>query len=293
MLQVNVISKNKTLNARGRIIDVSRPRVMGVLNATPDSFYAGSRHTQIDLALARTEKMLEDGPCIIDVGGYSSRPGAVDISIDEELERVVPIINNIHNRFPEALISVDTFRARVARAGVDAGASIINDVSGGSLDSEMFTAVSELKVPYVLMHMKGTPQTMTQLATYDDLMQELITYFHEKIAALHRLGVTDIIIDPGFGFAKSVDQNFFLLKHLHAFEIFNQPLMIGVSRKSMIWKTLNTDPEGALNGTTVLHTLALMKGAALLRVHDVREAAETIKLVERTDFGSAFNNFNR
>jgi dihydropteroate synthase len=284
-MQSNGFSMNKTLNAGGRIIDLSKPTVMGILNITPDSFFDGSRYNDPSQALKKAEQMLKDGATFIDVGGYSSRPGATDISIEEEIERVVPVIAAIKKNLPEAVISIDTFRSKVAIAAVEEGASMINDISGGELDPKMFDTVSNLKVPYVLMHMQGNPQTMTQLTQYNNLVNEMLDYFHQRIQRLQDLGVKDIVVDPGFGFAKTVSQNFELLNHLDLFKITGKPILAGLSRKSMIWKTLQTNPEGALNGTTALNTVALLKGASILRVHEVKQAIEIIKLLEGIKIG--------
>lgn len=222
--------------------------------------------------------MLRDGAALVDIGGYSSRPGAADTSEQEETQRIVQPISAIRKRFPEAIITIDTFRSGVARKAVDAGADIINDISGGELDKEMYNTVAELQVPYICMHMKGTPETMNNLAQYANLEHEIITYFHQKIVALQKAGVKDIIVDPGFGFAKTIGQNFQLMNNLNFLGVLGKPVLIGVSRKSMIWKTLQTSPEHALNGTTALNMVALMKGVSILRVHDVKEAVETVKL---------------
>jgi len=270
-------SKN-TLNANGKIIDLSVPVVMGILNVTPDSFYDGGKYTGEKSILKRVETMVLEGAGIIDVGGYSSRPNAEDISINEELDRVVPTIEKLKRAFPDVIISIDTFRSEVARKGVEAGAGIINDISGGSLDPLMFQTVSELKVPYILMHMKGTPKTMVGLSQYQDMVEELVDYFLEKINQLQNLGVTEIVIDPGFGFAKSIPQNYELIRKLTYFKSLNFPILVGLSRKSMIYKTLGVDPDETLNGTTVLNTIALMNGASILRVHDVKECVEAVKL---------------
>jgi dihydropteroate synthase len=272
---------NKTLNIRGRLLDLSTPRVMGILNITPDSFYTGSRTTSEKEILQKAEKVLGEGATFLDVGGYSSRPGATDISIEEEISRVRAAIQPIVREFPKAIISIDSFRSEVVRAAVGEGAAFINDVSGGNLDPLMFETVAKLKVPYILMHMKGTPQTMASLTNYNNLLKEMVDYFHQKIAALHHLGVKDVIIDPGFGFAKSVEQNFEILHHLDHFQVLGKPVLVGLSRKSMIWKTLDSDADKALNGTTTLNTIALLKGASILRVHDVKEAVEAVKLVSK------------
>ncbi|HEY3405816.1 MAG TPA: dihydropteroate synthase [Ohtaekwangia sp.] len=262
-------------------MDLHTPRVMGILNITPDSFYDGGRYETKTSLLNRVEQMLREGASLIDLGGYSTRPGAKDISTDEELKRVVPAIKDVVKSFPEALISIDTFRSEVAQAAVHEGACMINDVTGGSADPKMYQTVANLSVPYIVMHMRGTPQTMTSLTEYENLLKELTDYFHERIARLESLGVKDILIDPGIGFAKTPSQNFQLLNQLHYFSITQRPILIGVSRKSTIWKTLSITPEEALNGTTALNTIALLKGASLLRVHDVKEAVEVVKLVSQ------------
>lgn len=268
----------KTLNVNGRLVDLSTPVVMGILNITPDSFFEGSRFNTESEILQQTEKMLSEGATFIDVGGYSSRPGADDISVEEELFRVTKAIQAIVREFPNAIISVDTFRSAVAKAAIQEGASIVNDISAGELDSQMFETVASLKVPYIAMHMRGTPQNMKEFTPYDNLVKDVMNYFTEKINRLKALGVYDIIIDPGFGFAKTIDQNFELLAHLHYFKNLERPILAGLSRKSMIWKTLAVSPEEALNGTTALNMTALLKGVSILRVHDVKEAVEVIKL---------------
>jgi dihydropteroate synthase len=288
-MQSNVFSTNKTLNLRGRIMDLSIPKVMGILNITPDSFYDGGRFLSVDQAVTKCGEMLEEGAEMIDVGGYSTRPGAIDVSEQEELDRVIPVIEKIVQHFPETSISIDTFRSSVASQAVKAGASIINDVSGGNLDGNMFPTVASLGVPYILMHSRGTPQTMTSLTQYDNLLTDIAFDLSKKINQLQSLGVKDIIIDPGFGFAKTIDQNFELLGNLGYFRILEKPLLIGLSRKSMIWKTLAINSKEALNGTTTLNTIALIKGASILRVHDVKEAVECVKLVSRTLSGQPNN----
>lgn len=255
---------------------------MGILNVTPDSFYAGSRLENSDQILDRAAVMIRDGADILDVGGYSTRPGADIISPEEETNRVVNAIQLLTQRYPDVLISIDTFRSSVAEKAVEAGASMVNDVSGGEMDPRMFETVAHLRVPYILMHMRGTPQTMSTMTQYNNLLKDLTDYFHKKIHQLHALGVHDVIIDPGFGFAKTPEQNFELLRCLSYFTIFRLPILVGLSRKSMIWKTLDTNADNALNGTTALHMLALTNGARLLRVHDVREAKECITLFHRT-----------
>lgn len=270
------------LNLKGDLVDISTPIVMGVLNVTPDSFYDGGKYTQERTILQQAEVILSEGASIIDIGGYSSRPGASDISIEEEKKRVVESIKLVSKTFPEAYISIDTFRASVARASIEAGACIINDISGGALDENMFETVAEMSVPYVLMHMVGTPQTMTQHTLYDNLLLDILNYFQLKVAQLRALGVADIIIDPGFGFAKTPNQSYEMLGQLASFQVLNLSMMAGVSRKSMIYRKLGITPQDALNGTTVLNTIALMNGAKILRVHDVKEAIETIKLYKLT-----------
>lgn len=266
------------LNCKGQLIDLRTPKVMGILNITPDSFFDGGKYKNEKQILSQVEKMLNDGATFIDVGAYSSRPGAKHISEDEELNRITPIIKLLVKEFPEISLSIDTFRSKVAQETVQAGASIINDISGGSLDKNMFTTIAELQVPYILMHMKGTPQTMKTENIYKNLIQEVVFYFSEKVNQLRILGVNDIILDPGFGFAKDTTQNFELMNNLEVFKHLDLPLLVGVSRKSMIYKTLNVLPEEALNGTTFLNTVSLMAGAKILRVHDVKEAVECVKL---------------
>jgi dihydropteroate synthase len=270
------------LNLKGDLVDISTPIVMGVLNVTPDSFYDGGKYTQEKAILQQAEGMLSEGASIIDIGGYSSRPGAIDISTEEEEKRVVESIKLVSKTFPEAYISVDTFRASVARESIEAGACIINDISGGTLDEKMFDTVAEMGVPYVLMHMRGTPQTMTQHTSYDNLLLDMLNYFQRRVAQLRAGGVADIIIDPGFGFAKTPDQSYEVLRQLASFQVLSLPVMAGLSRKSMIYRKLGITPQEALNGTTVLNTVALMNGATILRVHDVKEAIETIKLYKLT-----------
>lgn len=254
---------------------------MGIINVTPDSFFSGSRKTAIAEILKLAESMLIDGATFLDIGGYSSRPRAKDITTAEELERVIQPIESIVNKFPKAIISIDTFRSEVAKQAVSVGASLVNDISAGNLDSGMLSAVAEMNVPYIAMHMRGTPQNMKELNKYDDLIQEVMKYFSSVVHDCNQLGIKDVIIDPGFGFAKTADQSFDLLKELDHFHHLDRPLMVGISRKSMIYRTLNSTAEEVLNGTTVLNTVALLKGAAILRVHDVKEAVEAVKLVNR------------
>jgi dihydropteroate synthase len=270
-----------TINCNGELIDLSTPKVMGILNVTPDSFFDGGRYTNDREVLQRVEQMLTDGATFIDVGGYSSKPNAAEVTVQEEIARTVPIVASILQHFPQAIVSIDTFRSEVAQLCLDQGAAIVNDISAGLLDPLMLKIVANYQVPYIMMHMKGTPQTMSTLAQYDDLVKELLFYFSERIATARSLGISDLIVDPGFGFAKTIDQNFELLRHLDIFKTLDLPILAGVSRKSMIHKTLQIKPEEALNGTTVLNTLALEKGASILRVHDVKEAVETIKLWQK------------
>jgi dihydropteroate synthase len=253
---------------------------MGILNLTPDSFFSGSRVPDVYNLLTRAEKMLASGADFLDVGGYSSRPGADHISESEELSRVVPAINALSKEFPDALLSVDTFRAQVADAALDAGAALVNDISAGEQDNQMLATVARHGAPFVCMHMRGTPQTMQQHTQYENLVFELIDFSQRKLAACREAGIKDIIIDPGFGFAKTVEQNFDLLAHLERLNVLGVPLLVGLSRKSMVWRTLQTDAQGALNGSTALHMVALQKGASILRVHDVKEAKETITLFQ-------------
>ena len=252
---------------------------MGIINVTPDSFYENSRFQNSEIILNRVSQMILEGVDMVDIGGYSSRPGAVDISVDEEIGRVVPVIALIHKTYPDLLISIDTFRSRVASEALKVGASIINDISGGAQDEEIFKVAAENSAPYILMHMKGTPQNMVSLANYENLINEIVLYFSTQIEKAKKAGIKDIILDPGFGFSKTIDQNFKLLTQLEQLNLFNLPLLVGVSRKSMIYKTLGISPEESLNGTTVLNTIALMKGASILRVHDVKEAKQTIRLM--------------
>lgn len=271
-------STNKTLNLSGRLVSLETPIVMGILNVTPDSFYDGGKFTQEQSIVEHVAKMLAEGAAIVDIGGYSSRPGASDVTVEEEKKRVIPVIKLIKKHFNDVIISIDTFRSSVAQEAIDEGALMINDISGGARDVEMFKTVAELKVPYICMHMKGTPETMNSLASYENLIHEIIANFQQKLSLMISLGIKDIILDPGFGFAKTVEHNFELLNGLDRFQILEKPILVGLSRKSMIWKTLSTTPNNALNGTTALHMAALNKGASILRVHDVKEAIETINL---------------
>ncbi len=269
------------INLNGILTDISVPRVMGILNVTPDSFYAASRQQADEEISTRVLQILEAGADIIDVGAYSSRPGAGDVPADEEMRRLSHALDILRRTAPDAVVSVDTFRAQVARRCVeDLGVQIINDISGGELDAGMFDTVAQLQVPYILMHMKGTPRTMQQEPHYDDLMTEMLQYFGRKVEQLHEMGVKDIILDPGFGFGKTMAHNYELMRRLQDLQVLGLPLLVGVSRKSMIYRLLGTTPEEALNGTTVLNALALTKGANILRVHDVKAAVETVRIVQ-------------
>ena len=269
-----------TINCKGHLIDLSSPKVMGILNITPDSFYDGGKHNSEKAIIKHVKQMLLEGATFIDIGAYSSKPGADFVSEDEELARILPIITRVLKEFPEALLSIDTFRSRVAKECIQMGAALINDISAGKLDDTMLNTVADLHVPYIMMHMRGTPQTMQKQTVYNNLVKDILFYFSERIAAVRQLGIVDMIIDPGFGFAKTLEQNFELLNQLELFNMLELPLLVGVSRKSMIYKTLQNSASEALNGTTALNTIALQKGANILRVHDVKEAIETIKLVQ-------------
>ena len=277
------------INVNGRLMDLSEPQVMGILNVTPDSFYAGSRsETEKDL-VQRLHQIIDEGASIIDIGGYSSRPNAEHISAEEEMNRLRNGLEIIRKHSPNAVVSVDTFRADVAKMCVEEyGVAIINDISAGQMDKEMFPTIAQLGIPSIIMHMKGTPQDMQMNPQYDHFLKEIFYYFSEKVQKLRDLGVKDIIIDPGFGFGKTLEHNYELMNHLEEFSLFELPLLVGVSRKSMIYKLLGTTPEEALNGTTALHTIALLKGTNILRVHDVKEAVESIKIVQKMKTCQAF-----
>lgn len=275
------LAKPYSLNLRGRLTEISSPKVMGIVNVTPDSFYAQSRKQTAREIGEQVNKMLDEGADMIDVGAYSSRPGASDVSPEEEMNRLARALDIIREQHPEVIVSVDTFRAKVAQECVERyGADIINDISGGDLDPEMFETAAALNVPYILMHMKGTPQDMQKAPCYNHLMSEMLQYFAERIDRLHLLGLNDIILDPGFGFAKTLGHNYQLMKHLSELHTLGLPLLAGISRKSMIYRLLDSTPQEALNGTTVLNTLALVQGASILRVHDVKAACEAVKIVE-------------
>lgn len=270
--------KKKSINCDGKIVNLDEPLVMGILNATPDSFFDGGKHTDEKNIIAFVKQQLADGAAIIDIGGYSSKPGAAEVSEKEELNRVIPVIRLLKQEFKDLIISIDTFRSAVAREAIKNGAGLINDISAGELDSKMFDVVAELNVTYIMMHMQGTPQTMQKNPTYQNVTKEVMNYFAEKVNVLHQKGVNDIILDPGFGFGKTLEHNYQLLRELNHFAIFELPVLVGLSRKSMITKALNISSKEALNGTTILNTLALTKGANILRVHDVKEANEVVKL---------------
>lgn len=269
-----------TLNCKGRLFVIEKPIVMGIINITPDSFYSGSRIENKESILSKAEQMLNEGATILDIGGQSTRPGSTRLSANEELERVLPAIQLIKQQFPECFISIDTYQSTVAKEAVAAGADMVNDISAGTMDEQMISTVAALNVPYIAMHMQGTPETMQQNPAYENVTKEVLDYFIKKTEQCLEAGIKDIIIDPGFGFCKTIAHNFQLLKELEVFQILKHPLLVGLSRKSTIYKTLGITAEEALNGTTVLNTIALQKGTAILRVHDVKEAAEAISLVQ-------------
>ncbi|GIZ08273.1 dihydropteroate synthase [Flavobacterium sp. UMI-01] len=270
-----------TINCKGQLVDLEMPRVMGILNVTPNSFFDGGKYKNESEILSQVEKMLKDGATFIDVGAYSSKPNAEFVSEAEEINRLIPVIKLILQKFPDTLVSVDTFRSEVAAIAIENGAALINDISAGKLDDKMLETIAKYQVPYIMMHMRGTPQTMSSLTSYEDLLKEILFYFSERIHQARSLGINDLVVDPGFGFAKTVEQNYELLQKIDLFEILDLPLLVGISRKSMIYKVLKNKPEEALNGTTVLNTIALSKGAKILRVHDVKEAVETILLCNK------------
>jgi len=274
-------SEVATINVSNTLIDLSDPLIMGVINLTPDSFFDGGRYSLIDNAIEQARKLLVEGADMLDVGAYSSRPGASYVTEQEEIDRLIPFVERCKWEFPDAIISIDTFRSEVAKAAISNGAHLINDISGGSLDDAMFEMIGRLQVPYILMHMRGTPETMQSLTNYEDLMSEICIYFAEKIGLLRSYGVKDIILDPGPGFAKNLDQNFELINRFSEFKIFGLPLLGAISRKSMIYKSLGVSAQDALNGTTALNTVLLLKGANILRVHDVKEAKEVVLLIKK------------
>lgn len=275
----NNYSRALGFSSAGKLINIGAPAIMGIVNITPDSFFKDSRAAEPDEVVDKAGKMLREGADLLDLGAYSTRPGAAEITAEEELDRLIPAIEAVRKAFPEAVISADTFRSKVAIEAVKSGAGMVNDVSGGTLDPEMFETIGNLQCPYVLTHMRGTPGTMSQLTDYKSVFGDIAYWFSEKITELRQAGVKDILLDPGFGFAKTTEQNFELLSRLADFRVFGLPVMAGVSRKGMIWKTLGIQPEKALNGTTVLNTYALLHGASVIRVHDVKEAAETRRLL--------------
>ena len=270
------------INIRGRLFDLSKPKVMGILNLTPDSFYDGGVHNEINKIEDHVNKMVNDGMDILDIGGYSSKPGAKNISVDEEMTRVIPVLKHIRKIFPELVISIDTFRSKIASASLNEGADIINDISGGTLDKNMMSVVAKNNCPYILMHMQGNPQNMQNDPSYENVTLEIIQYLAQRIKIAHDNNIVDIIVDPGFGFGKTLEHNFEILNNLEKFNVLDTPILAGFSRKSMIYKTLKTSSEKALNGTSSLNTIALTKGAKILRVHDVKEAKECIILHEKT-----------
>ena len=267
-----------TINCKGQIIDLSTPKIMGILNITPNSFYDGGKFSLENNAVMQVEKMLKEGATFIDIGAYSSKPNAEFVSEEEEINRIIPVVKAIIKEFPEALLSIDTFRSTVAQECINNGAALINDISAGSLDEKMMEVIASNNVPYIMMHLRGTPQTMQDQTNYEHIINEILTYFSDKVNKARSLGINDLIIDPGFGFAKTTDQNYEILSNLELFKMLELPILAGVSRKSMIYKTLDTSPEEALNGTTVLNTIAITKGATIIRVHDVKEAMECVKL---------------
>ncbi len=272
--------QHTTLNCRGRLLDLEVPVVMGILNLTPDSFYDGGRYSTLSSASDHATRMLDEGASMLDLGAVSTRPGAPLVTQQEELDRLLPLLRALVKRHPDVILSVDTFRAEVARIAVEEGASVINDISGGTMDPEMFSTIAELQVPYVIMHIKGTPQTMQHNPKYSDVTEEVIKWLATKVVTLKTMGVHDVIVDPGFGFGKTQAHNYTLLRELEFFDILQRPLLVGISRKSMIHKALNIKPEESLNGSTALHLYALQKGVKILRVHDVKEAVETVALYQ-------------
>lgn len=269
------------INCKGQLIDLSIPKVMGILNVTPNSFFDGGKYKNEEEIISQVEKMLSEGATFIDIGAYSSKPSAEFVSEQEEIERIVPAIELILMHFPDTLLSIDTFRAEVAKASIESGAAIINDIAAGELDDKMFDVIAKYNVPYIMMHMRGNPQTMQSMTQYDDIVKEMLFYFSEKVKKARSLGINDLILDPGFGFAKTTDQNYEVLQKMELFNLLELPVLAGVSRKSMIYKTLGNTAQEALNGTTVLNTIALTKGAKILRVHDVKEAVECVTLFNK------------
>jgi len=269
------------INCKGELIDLSIPKVMGILNVTPNSFFDGGKYKNENEIISQVDKMLSEGATFIDIGAYSSKPSAEFVTEQEEIDRIVPAIELILKHFPEALLSIDTFRAAVAKASIDSGAAIINDIAAGELDDKMFDVIAKYNVPYIMMHMRGNPQTMQSLTQYEDIVKEMLFYFSEKVRKARSFGINDLILDPGFGFAKTTDQNYEVLQKMELFNVLELPVLAGVSRKSMIYKTIGNTAQEALNGTTVLNTIALTKGAKILRVHDVKEAVECVTLMNK------------
>lgn len=276
--KIQAIPQKLSLNCKGRLVLLDKPAVMGIMNTTPDSFFANSR-TGDEQLVEKVQSMLDEGATFIDIGGYSTRPGAAEVSLQEEIDRVVPAIEKVYKGLPGVLISVDTFRAEVARLAVKAGASLVNDISSGEDDPDMLSTVAALRVPYIMMHKRGTPQTMNKLAVYENVTLEVLDYFNHKIAEVRKAGIVDMVLDPGFGFAKNLEHNYELLNNLSDLRVAGLPILVGVSRKKMIQRITGSDAEGALNGTTVVNTLALLQGANILRVHDVKQAVECINIV--------------
>jgi dihydropteroate synthase len=269
------------INCKGELIDLSIPKVMGILNVTPNSFFDGGKYKNEQEIILQVEKMLAEGADFIDIGAYSSKPSAEFVTEQEETDRIIPVIELILKHFPNALLSIDTFRAKVAKASIESGSAIINDISAGELDDKMFDVIARYNVPYIMMHMRGNPQTMQSLTQYDDIVKEMLFYFSEKVQKARSMGINDLIVDPGFGFAKTTDQNYEVMQKMELFNLLELPVLAGISRKSMIYKTLNSTPQEALNGTTFLNTIALTKGAKILRVHDVKEAVECVTLFNK------------
>lgn len=279
--KITSFSTKKTLNCRGKLVSLKRPLVMGIINCTPDSFYDGGHFEDVDNALLQATKLLHEGADLLDIGGMSSRPGAAMISEAQEIKRVLPVIEAIIKKYPDAILSIDTIKASVAEKAIHAGARMVNDISAGRVDEMMFDTLAKLKVPYVMMHMQGLPSNMQLKPHYEDIVTELLDFFNERIAMALKAGIHDIIIDPGFGFGKTLEHNYELLHHLELFNMLELPVLVGVSRKSMIYKLLKTSPQEALNGSTTVNTIALLKGANILRVHDAKEASEAIRIVEQ------------
>lgn len=282
-MQDKLIIKKKSLNFQGKLEDINAPLIMGILNLTPDSFYDGGKNNSLQTNLLNVKKMIQDGAHIIDIGAYSSRPGAKDISEQEELDRLLPTLAAVHQQFPEIKISIDTFRSGVAELAIKNGACMINDISAGELDPNIWNVAANHKTPYIAMHMQGDPRTMQKNPVYTDIMEDLLFYFSDKVQAMKKAGLMDVIIDPGFGFGKTMEHNYEILKNLKSFKLLGLPILVGLSRKSMIYKYLSITPENAMNGTSVLNTLALDKGADILRVHDVQQAKETLLLWQKVN----------